>query len=240
MAVKVVSLDGIKLEHKLAPHMVVFSHGFGVRRDSRGLFTDIARDLPEDFGYVLFDYYDYDEARSTVKITDFTAQIQRLRAILRWTQAQAGVQTVSVVAHSMGCVVAALARPVHLRHVIFLAPPLSIGERTRQYFTNKLGARHESGQWIVPRSDNTVSLMPDSLFAEFEATDAENAVLTYAAQQPLNLVIAAADEVLDDTDYQSLHGAAGITTETIAEAKHNFNDEARQPLITYINRGLTS
>jgi len=29
-------------------HIVIFSHGFGVRKDSRGMFTDIAEALSPD------------------------------------------------------------------------------------------------------------------------------------------------------------------------------------------------
>ncbi len=39
----------IQGEYKLGDRLVVFSHGFDVRRDSNGLFHDIAESLPEGF-----------------------------------------------------------------------------------------------------------------------------------------------------------------------------------------------
>ena len=41
-------------------HIVIFSHGFGVRKDDLGLLTDIALAIPE-VESILFDYYDVDQ-----------------------------------------------------------------------------------------------------------------------------------------------------------------------------------
>ena len=37
--------------------VVVFVHGFGVRYDSRRMFTEIREHLPARYGSVLFDFY---------------------------------------------------------------------------------------------------------------------------------------------------------------------------------------
>jgi hypothetical protein len=42
-------------------HIVIYSHGFGVRKDDRGLFTDIAATLPSA-EHIMFDYNQVDEA----------------------------------------------------------------------------------------------------------------------------------------------------------------------------------
>jgi hypothetical protein len=44
-------------------HIVIFSHGFGVGKDDRGLFTDIADSL-KNVESVMFDYNDIDEAKN--------------------------------------------------------------------------------------------------------------------------------------------------------------------------------
>ena len=44
----------------MSEQVVVYSHGFGVRKDDRGLFTDIAAALPEAES-VMFDYGSWDE-----------------------------------------------------------------------------------------------------------------------------------------------------------------------------------
>jgi hypothetical protein len=39
----------------MSKHVIVYSHGFGVRKDDRGLLTDIAKSMP-GVDHVLFDY----------------------------------------------------------------------------------------------------------------------------------------------------------------------------------------
>src|SRR4051812_23517766 len=85
---------------QLAPHVVIFSHGFGVQRDSRGMFTDIAAALPKGVGYVLFDYNDIDSAHNLVHANGFADQVIRLRAVISWVRMQPGVTQISLVGHS--------------------------------------------------------------------------------------------------------------------------------------------
>jgi hypothetical protein len=58
----------VNLEYQLGAQMVVFSHGFGVRADAHGMFTDIAQALPRGWGYVLFDYDTFDTAKNEQRI----------------------------------------------------------------------------------------------------------------------------------------------------------------------------
>jgi len=163
------SIAGIAVEYRLASRMVVFSHGFGTQRGSRGMFTDIVAALPEGYGYVLFDYNDV--YGTEVKLTDFTEQVRRLRSIIAWVQKQQNVTDVHILAHSMGCIVVALAKPDINGKVILLASPTSIGARTREYFTSKRGAKVDGDNWVVPRQDGTRTIIPLSFFDEFESVN---------------------------------------------------------------------
>jgi len=236
MAVQLV--DGITLEFMLAPNMVVFSHGFGVRRDGRGMFTQIAEALPEGVGYVLFDYNDIDDDNHTVRIMDLVEQTGRLQKVLAWTRDRPGVKSLSLVAHSMGCIVTALTQPTELAKVIFLAPPTSIGERTRKYFTTKKGAEKHDDMWVVPRNDGTVSVVPETFFDQYEQVDAMQVLLDFVAYQPLELVVAAADEVLQDADYEPFAGHPNVQLVNIAGASHDFAGNARNLLITTVDQEL--
>ena len=40
-------------------HIVIFSHGFGVRKDDRGLLTDIAKEIPEVESVLLFQIFPF-------------------------------------------------------------------------------------------------------------------------------------------------------------------------------------
>lgn len=225
------NIDGVTLEYELAANMVVFSHGFGVRRDSRSMFTEICQNLPDGYGYVLFDYNDSDDEKHTVRLTDFTEQIEKLQKVLTWTVTQRGVKSLSIIAHSMGCVVTALARPKSLEKLILLAPPTSIGERTRQYFTAKKGAEKQDNMWVVPRNDGTVSVIPETLFDQYEAVDAEAELQKLATRTTYTLIAAGADEVIPDANYGALVPNPRVHFVSIAGASHDFDKSARQPLL---------
>jgi len=51
----------------MSKHVIVYSHGFGVRKDDRGLLTDIAKSMP-GVDHVLFDYNFIDEQANTLKL----------------------------------------------------------------------------------------------------------------------------------------------------------------------------
>src|SRR5436190_20100677 len=74
-------LGGITTDIHWAPQMIVFSHGFGVGRDSRGMFTDLVKQLPADYGYILLDY-NAAAGEKTIVLNDFTEQVRRRRAIV--------------------------------------------------------------------------------------------------------------------------------------------------------------
>src|SRR4051812_9819731 len=72
----------INLDYRLGEQMVVFSHGFGVRSDARGLFTDIVQALPRGWGYVLFDYDDFDATKNEQQVNGFAERLSRLQTVI--------------------------------------------------------------------------------------------------------------------------------------------------------------
>ena len=229
----------LSADYKLAPHMVVFSHGFGVKRDSRGMFTDIAAALPADIGYVLFDYNDIDEAHNLVHASGFREQANRLKAVVEWVGAQAGVKQVSLIGHSLGClVIAELAAPT-IQKIILLAPPTNLqGSTWRDLYTKRPDAQLVRGVWHIPRRDGSTTLISEAVLDELGHVDAEGELVKLAMLQPYLLVIPEADDVLLDDDYTELMVMDAITSVGIEGADHNFSDTYRAQLIETIRTQL--
>ncbi|MEO7363944.1 MAG: alpha/beta hydrolase [Candidatus Saccharimonadales bacterium] len=228
----------INVDYQLAEHMVVFSHGFGVERTGRGLFSDIVTALPSNFGYVMFDYYEHED--NTVRITSFEDQQCSLLTIIAWLSEQGSVHDISLVAHSMGCIVAALAQPPELQRAVMLAPPLSFDSKIRKYFLEQPGATNNDGSWSIPRRDGTATIITESVFDEIEHLQPAEALLDYAAVQPYELLIPTDDDVLGTVDYNDLSLDPNISARTIAEADHNFSGVSREPLVAAVIDWLTS
>lgn len=237
MAATVLRLDtGVTIEYQLASELVIFSHGFGVGRDGRGLLSDIARSLPPRFGYILFDYYDIDG--QTVILTDITEQKRRLNAVLDWARQQEGVHHIHLIGHSRGCLVIAMLQPSRIDKIVLLAPPAAAGSRSRQYFTAKKGVKRRGHSWLVPRRDGTTSIIPDSVFDELENISAGDVLLSWADQHGYFLIVADQDEVLENTDYSFLSRQDGVTLIHLP-GNHNFEEAARVRLVEKIKQLLT-
>jgi dienelactone hydrolase len=131
----------------------------------------------------------------------------------------------------MGCIVTALAQPTAVEAIILLAPPTSVGERTRQHFTTKKGAEKQDDLWLVPRSDGTVSIIPESLFDQYEQVNALEVLQQLATQHPYYVIVAGADEVLTDADYTSLAQSDNVQLKIISGASHDFKGETRHQLL---------
>ncbi len=237
--VQTVQLAGgpVELEYRLAPDMVVFSHGFGVGRDAMGMFTSIVDGLPDECGYVLFGFNEIENGMT--RLSSIEKQVERLRQVIAWTRAQAGVKRLMIVAHSKGCTIAALVMPENVHSVILLAPPLHIGSGLRQRFTTRPGTVRRGSTWIVPRSDGSTSLIDDAVFDEMDTIDGEKVITAYARKQPLYIIAAGDDGVLPGQDYSRVAAIPGTTFTLIENASHNFDGVSRKTLVAKVREYVT-
>ena len=60
---------------------LLFSHGFGVKKDSRGMFTEIAENFP-NYTPVMFDYNVINEETNEVTVEPYSKQSELLSAEL--------------------------------------------------------------------------------------------------------------------------------------------------------------
>jgi hypothetical protein len=222
------NIPGVNGDYRLAATMVVFSHGFRVRRDSRGMINDLIAALPLKYGYVAFDYNHY--STNGVVYATIAEQCETLATVLDWLAVQPLVLSVQLCAHSLGCMIVSKLGRGGMAKVLFLAPPLVIGDRIQDYFTHKPGAVQKGDKWDIPRSDGTRSLISIQLFENLASLDATAALQSYAQLQPYTIVKAGNDEVVGDLEYQAaLPLLSGY--ELIVGADHNFTEPSRQQLI---------
>jgi predicted alpha/beta hydrolase len=89
--------------------IAIYSHGFGVKKDDRGLFTDIAVQLSE-FEHVMFNYNSFDEANNTMTVTPLDEQAEKLAKKIKVVKESNPDTPLYLICHSQGCIVAALAK----------------------------------------------------------------------------------------------------------------------------------
>lgn len=218
-------------EYTDGDEIVVFVHGFGVKRDSRGMYTDIANALPDHFGSVLFDLYRIEG--EDVHITSPSEQLQRIRDVISFVRQAKPDAKLHLIAHSMGCPISALANVSGIETVIFLAPAAKFSGGTQKYFERYPNARMENDTLIIPRKDGTLTNIPMSFFDELKELDAQGLMVEYAATRPLTVIRATEDGVLADISYEQLEASEDIQIVDIP-ANHNFEGESRQKMIETI------
>jgi hypothetical protein len=129
-------------------HIVIFSHGFGVRKEDRGLFSAIATALP-DAKSVMFNYNPINEQSNTLTAEPLDEQARKLRKVINTTRAEYPDAIIDLVCHSQGCVVAGIVKPRGIRKVIMITPPDDISQAA---VVKSLGRRDETPLDVTVRT----------------------------------------------------------------------------------------
>ncbi len=214
----------------MSKHIIIFSHGFGVQKDSRGMFTDIAATLPKDTKTILFDYNRFDKKVNRLTVAPLSKQAQKLAKILDTTRQLYPDAVIDLVCHSQGCVAAGLAKPKGLRRIVLLAPPATLSiERMANIFAYREGAHMDiDGESLFPRRDGSVTVVPKTYWPGIKAIDPVSLYNALAKHTEVIVINAHQDEILGQTDFS---GLAPHVTVIAIEAGHDFLAEARAELL---------
>ena len=219
----------------MSKHIVVYSHGFGVRKDDRGLFTDVANALPKA-EHIMFDYNVIDKQANTLTVSPLQAQVQKLREQLDKLPADA---VVDIVAHSQGCVVTALAKPKSVRQIICLAPPDNVDvDRLISFFGNREGSVVDlDGQSRIPRRDGSTTIIPATYWQSLKGLDVIRLYNRLPDLAKVKFYIADDDEVLGMSNFDKTDERIELLQ---MAGNHDFNGEYRDDLVKAISAVLGS
>lgn len=218
-------------------HIIIFSHGFGVRRDARGMFTDIVRSLP-DTETVMFDYNTFDEAAHSVMVRPLSEQASILTEQVKQVREKYPDALIDLICHSQGSVVAGLAglSSFHIRKVLLLAPPETMDiERMLQNFQSRPGTiidMHSMSR--LARRDGSFTLVPALYFAERLQIEPLSLYADMAQYADVLIVKAKEDEILGPTNFSAISRVRMIEL----SGNHDFDHEARLVLIETIKKEL--
>jgi len=209
--------------------MIVFSHGFGVDKYSRGLFSDIAG-LFNEKDTLLFDYNEVNDKDKTITLASLNSQADKLRQVLSKID-----EPINLICHSQGCLVAALANPIGLQSILFLAP---VSTTSSKDFKKLFGERLTVGKRDEPdrlkRKDGTTTIIDKTFWDSLDAAnDVEELYQSLASTTFLTIITAGSDELIE-TSFPELENKAEI--HTMPEADHNFTGKSREQLLDIFSR----
>jgi pimeloyl-ACP methyl ester carboxylesterase len=231
---KQISLNGRNVRgecwgNEVTGRVVIFSHGFGVKRDSRGMFADLAKLLKDDCLVVLFDYVDVNEDGSTTAYS-FSEQAEKLKEVIKYVREQFNPKEINIVAHSQGCIIAGLASPSDIDKVVLVAGPISApGQRMKEYFSQREGTMINE-KWLskIKRSDGTITLVPSRYWQEANKVNPAELYLKLSKKAKVYFIRARQDQMIVREDYLLLRKSGGIEYIEL-QGNHDFEGKDRKP-----------
>lgn len=217
--------------------IVLYSHGFGVKKDDRGLFTDIASSL-DGFQHVMFDYNQINEQNNTLTVTPLHEQAEILKSQYDTLRNKYPEAIIDLVCHSQGCVVAGLAELGGVRKTILLAPPTRFlgSEAKLKQMSERESTVIENGVVSYPRRDGSTTIIKQDYWQSRDKISDPIALYNHLSQETeVTVIEALSDEVLGESDYSAL---SDKVLHVQQEANHDFTNEARSVLLNNIGEVL--
>ena len=212
---------------------IITSHGFGVRQDSNGFFSELA-EIIEGARFILFDYNEVLPNGDSI-VPSLYDQAKILELAVQHTDSD----NITIVAHSQGCVVAGLAHlDEKVKRVILLAPPAVMSSSyLEKKVKNKLGSDvNIEGGLGLPRSDGSTTYFTKGYVESIDQVHPIEIYTDLVGRKPTIIVRATEDEVIGLTDVNTIHGARHIDIAT----DHNFTkNDARKKVVEIIKKQLT-
>ena len=215
-------------------HFVIFSHGYGVRKDDNGLLSDIAESLPE-VEPVLFDYFKIDESANTLTVCPLSRQAIRLSQVINEVRQANPGAIIDLIGHSQGTVAIALAKPENIRKVILLAPTFNFNlERSLVRYRSRPGTEiNLEGISRLPSSDGLVRIVPAEYWREREGIKLFVEYNSFAAKTEMIMIEANQDQISEKVDLSVLSPEIVVAS---LDGDHGFSGPARKKLIEVIRK----
>ena len=210
---------------------VICSHGFGVKADARGMFTEIEQSFP-DSQFVMFDYNSFDTEGSTI-VPSLDEQAEKLQEVI-----DSSPEGSILLCHSQGSIIAGLVNLTKISKVILLAPPVKMSmERIIEKMMNKPGSVLDlQGVSKLPRSDGSMTYLPKEYIESLQGRNPLEIYETIAREKPTVIVRSLHDEVLGLTNVDEVNNAEVIDI----AADHNFTGASRSELIDLLESIISS
>ncbi len=207
---------------------LLFSHGFGVRKDSNGMFSEIAKKFP-DYSPIMFDYNKLDESAKLTTVYSYRKQAKLLSMQIDSIYEKDKSAEIMIIAHSQGAIVAALCKQKAAK-AILLAPPTSVSAKRSKLRPNR--KVRKDGSVIIYKKDGSKILLTTAFMLGLKFTNPLRLYEKLALREPTIIIAAKQDEMIRN---DNLHKVRSAKVYEI-DGDHNFTGEDRKQLIDAIKK----
>jgi hypothetical protein len=215
--------------------VIIFSHGFGIRKDNLGLFTYLSEKFEETgFKTNLFDYYEYNEDTKEVYTIPFSKQAEILQNQIEKVKNLYPGFDIKIVCHSQGSLIPTLIEMSGVTQVIGISPFfLTNKEKVLERYNSRAGSSTDFSK--VSRrlhSDGKVTVIPPEYWTERFNIDQFELYNALGSKLDLTLICGDKDGLALEEDKEKVNTAKVITI----EGDHDFSGEYKKLLYEVISK----
>jgi hypothetical protein len=207
---------------------IIFSHGFGVTRDSHGMFNELGDLLKQDFLVVRFDYALVNKKENYTKVFPLSVQAEMLQEVVKYVEQGFKPETVNIIAHSIGCLIVGLAQLANIDRILLLAGPVTPPyQRLKEYFSQRPESKiNEQAMSKIKRSDGSLTYVEKDIWKQTRDIDPIELYSNLTKNSDVMFIRALSDQVVIDTDYEIIKSITGLQFKE-TEGSHDFEGKAR-------------
>lgn len=216
--------------------VVIFSHGFGVTRNSHGMFVEIGDLLKDNFIVVRFDYSIVNKEENWTKVYPYSIQVEMLKAVHSFVCNNFHPKETNIIASSMGCLITGLVLLPDIKKVILLASPITTPYQSlKTHFTKRPETIiNEESTSIIKRSDGSITYVESDFWKEMKDINPVNLYKELIKNSEITFIRATADQIIKDTNYDEIENITGLKYFEI-DGDHDFGGSARGKLLNIIS-----
>ena len=222
------------MKYKPQDTVILFSHGFGVMKDARGLFSFLASML-ESRGFVTkqFNYNKFDGDSKELFAVPFSDQASILQKHINELVRDERYKSIIIIGHSQGSLIPTLCQNSDKVEKEIGASPFfqtKIEDLQKRYTAladNQLDFYNITRR---RRSDGSVTVIPPEYWAERFTTDVVSLYNNLAKKTELTLIYAINDEVMDFNNLRLIKNSRIINL----DGNHDFLNQYRDELFKTI------
>jgi hypothetical protein len=221
---------------KNSKHIIIFSHGFGNKKDSRGLFTFLSEQLSQNnIESILFDYNEINDETNEIFVKSFSEQAKILKEVFEKVKKENPDAIIDIITHSQGSMPVSLANLKNIRKVILLAPffHTEIKEIVKKHKENPSNIIDFDKISKRFRSDGSITIIPPKYWSERFNTDIYELYNNLALKTDLVIIRGNKDEIMPKIKLDKISNINIINI----HANHDFNiSNSREKLLSLIRK----
>jgi len=218
---------------------VIFSHGFGVRRDNQTIYTDIGNLLKNDYLILRFDYQVIHQDGKSMDVQPYTSQAKTLKHVLGWVRKEYNVKELNIIAQSAGCFIPCILQPKNIKKSLFISVPPEGSDYKSLKYDIEVRSKTKvnlNGLTKLYKSDGSVRYLSMEFWDEYKKMkDPLELYKQYSKLTELHVIRALDDDIIAWGDYDSIKRMKGIEYVELP-GDHNLSGRDRIGLLNYVNK----